>query len=105
MDGSGRPLPFSFSYSMRLLHVLCFLVSVTLVSGAVPARKPVAKKGAPVRNSGKAPVRSGSTAKHGTRPAAPPAPPRQQAPSNDRYREIQQALADRGYLKSEPNGV
>lgn len=26
-------------------------------------------------------------------------------PSADRYREIQQALADKGYLKSEPNGV
>lgn len=26
-------------------------------------------------------------------------------PTPDRYREIQQALADKGYLKSEPNGV
>jgi peptidoglycan hydrolase-like protein with peptidoglycan-binding domain len=30
---------------------------------------------------------------------------RQQAPSSDRYREIQKALVDRGFLKSEPNGV
>jgi peptidoglycan hydrolase-like protein with peptidoglycan-binding domain len=30
---------------------------------------------------------------------------RQQQPTADRYREIQQALADRGYLKSEPNGI
>lgn len=30
---------------------------------------------------------------------------RQQAPSADRYREIQQALAKRGFLKSEPTGV
>lgn len=29
----------------------------------------------------------------------------QQQPTPDRYREIQQALADRGYLKAEPNGV
>jgi hypothetical protein len=30
---------------------------------------------------------------------------RQAAPSSDRYKEIQQALASKGYLKSEPNGV
>jgi hypothetical protein len=30
---------------------------------------------------------------------------RQIAPTPDRYREIQQALIDKGYLKSEPNGV
>ena len=27
------------------------------------------------------------------------------APAPDRYKEIQQALVDKGYLKSEPNGV
>jgi hypothetical protein len=30
---------------------------------------------------------------------------RQMAPSADRYREIQQALVEKGYLKSEPNGI
>ena len=30
---------------------------------------------------------------------------RQQAPAPERYKEIQQALADKGYLKSEPTGV
>jgi peptidoglycan hydrolase-like protein with peptidoglycan-binding domain len=30
---------------------------------------------------------------------------RQLAPTADRYKEIQKALADRGYLKTEPNGV
>ncbi len=30
---------------------------------------------------------------------------RQQAPTPDRYKEIQQALVDKGYLKSEPSGV
>jgi peptidoglycan hydrolase-like protein with peptidoglycan-binding domain len=30
---------------------------------------------------------------------------RQLAPTADRYKEIQKALADRGYLKAEPNGV
>lgn len=30
---------------------------------------------------------------------------RQQAPSPERYKEIQQALADKGYLKATPSGV
>ena len=30
---------------------------------------------------------------------------RQSGPTPERYREIQQALVDKGYLKSEPNGV
>jgi peptidoglycan hydrolase-like protein with peptidoglycan-binding domain len=30
---------------------------------------------------------------------------RQQAPTPDRYKEIQQALVDKGYLKGEPTGV
>ena len=30
---------------------------------------------------------------------------RQQNPTPDRYKEIQQALVDKGYLKSEPTGV
>ena len=32
-------------------------------------------------------------------------PPRQQAPTSERYSEIQKALAEKGYLKSEPSGV
>jgi peptidoglycan hydrolase-like protein with peptidoglycan-binding domain len=36
---------------------------------------------------------------------AAPARYHQLAPTPDRYREIQQALADKGYLKSEPTGV
>ena len=37
--------------------------------------------------------------------AAPPRRVVQASPSSDRYREIQQALVAKGYLKSEPNGV
>jgi hypothetical protein len=37
--------------------------------------------------------------------SAAPARYRQAAPTPDRYREIQQALVDKGYLKAEPNGV
>ncbi|MDE3196070.1 MAG: peptidoglycan-binding protein, partial [Acidobacteriota bacterium] len=31
--------------------------------------------------------------------------PRQLSPTPERYKEIQQALADKGYLKSDPSGV
>jgi peptidoglycan hydrolase-like protein with peptidoglycan-binding domain len=42
-----------------------------------------------------------------TKRSAPrtPSVARQAAPSPDRYKEIQQALAAKGYLKSEPSGV
>ena len=42
-----------------------------------------------------------------TKRSAPrtPAVARQGAPTSDRYKEIQQALASKGYLKSEPSGV
>lgn len=46
-------------------------------------------------------ARKGTSTKKRTVAAAPP---RQQTPSPDRYREIQQALIDKGYLKSEANG-
>lgn len=58
---------------------------------ASTAKKTAAKKG----KSGKKAVNTAA--------AAPRS--RQIAPTPERYREIQQALADKGYLKSEPNGV
>lgn len=33
------------------------------------------------------------------------APYRQSVPTSERYKEIQQALKDKGYLKTEPNGI
>lgn len=54
-------------------------------------RKPVAARG-------KAPARTRSVARVA-------GPPRQAAPTNERYREIQEALATKGYLSSQPNGV
>lgn len=47
---------------------------------------------------------SATSKKHG-RTTARRAPRGQQQPTPNRYREIQQALADRGYFKSEPDGV
>ncbi len=44
-----------------------------------------------------------ATTKRNPRPT--PSVARQGAPSSDRYKEIQQALAAKGYLKSEPSGM
>lgn len=45
----------------------------------------------------KGPKYNGSKGRHAKRSS-------QQAPTPDRYKEIQQALASKGYLKAEPNG-
>jgi peptidoglycan hydrolase-like protein with peptidoglycan-binding domain len=63
---------------------------------------PTAKKNSTTKKT----TRSSSTTskKHG-RTTARRTPRGQQQPTPNRYREIQQALADRGYFKSEPDGV
>ncbi len=79
-------------------------------SKSAPAAHPAsasstaAKKTAPAATASK----SGSAKSRRTGKAAPPpvaSHRSQSAPTPDRYREIQQALAERGYLKSEPDGV
>ncbi len=52
--------------------------------------------------------KSTKTAKKSTKTTAKTAAawhPHQMTPTPERYKEIQQALVDKGYLKSEPNGV
>jgi hypothetical protein len=49
--------------------------------------------------------KKGKSTKSAKQPAVAAATYRQMAPTPDRYREIQQALIDKGYLKSDPNGV
>ncbi len=64
-------------------------------NGAVP-RTTAAKKGVATKKT---------AAKKGAGPPAQTWRNRQAAPTAARYKEIQQALADKGYLKTEPNGV
>jgi peptidoglycan hydrolase-like protein with peptidoglycan-binding domain len=94
---------------------LLFLVSVFAASLALPqattTTPPATKKAAPKKTavSTKTVATKKKTAtKNTTRKAAPPAQTwrnRQLAPTKARYQEIQQALADKGYLKQEPNGI
>jgi len=76
------------------LGVLIFFVTVLAASVALPqtSAHPAAKRKKAV-----------ATKKTGRKPVV--AAYRQMAPTPDRYREIQQALVDKGYLKTEPNGV
>jgi hypothetical protein len=63
---------------------------------AKPATKTVAHRSS--TSTGK------STAK-GKKPAAPPRRWAQQQPTSERYKEIQQALAGRGYFRGDPSGA
>jgi hypothetical protein len=98
--------------------LFCFLIAVlagslALSQTAAPATATkkkttsVNKKTAAATSNAKSGSAKNSIAKKKTaaRKKAVAGPPRQVAPTPDRYREIQQALADKGYLKSEPNGV
>jgi hypothetical protein len=68
---------------------------------------PTSGKTAPTKTGAKTSPAGSHTAtkKKTVRGTAVAGPPRQSAPTPERYREIQQALASKGYLKSEPNGV
>jgi hypothetical protein len=71
----------------------------TTTASTTHARKPVTAgaKPTPVKGSKPATRRKGKIARV-------PARSYQQAPTPDRYKEIQQALASKGYLQTEPNG-
>ncbi|MCX6593075.1 MAG: peptidoglycan-binding domain-containing protein [Acidobacteria bacterium] len=64
--------------------------------------KPTPVKPTPVKPSSVKPRRA-TPSKIGPRRAAA-APPRQSQPSPERYRQIQQALIDKGFLEGEPSG-
>lgn len=99
---------------MRLIVALGALVALSTYAGATTPKKKATRQTNPtshatstnhsVNHSAKSastkPARKGRS-----RTAARRAPARQLTPTPDRYKEIQKALADRGYLKNEPNGT
>ncbi len=95
-------------YTAVVLSVLCVFAGVAATS---TAKTTATKKKAPAKKSTSAPKSAAKgkavkTAAKGKK--APPAATwrtRQQTPTPDRYKEIQQALASKGYLKTEPTGV
>jgi peptidoglycan hydrolase-like protein with peptidoglycan-binding domain len=99
---------------LRLFSSICilaFALSLAAQTQSTPQKKKVTTSTA---RKSTTPAKSSRTAsKSGTRTtgrasAARPrksTPPRQQTPTADRYAEIQQALASKGYFTGEANGV
>lgn len=95
--------------------LLTWLVAAPGLSNAATRKKtaPVKKsaagsssKKATVSSSRRVPASRGRTTKSAsTRRRTPAAPPRQASPSRERYVEIQQALADKGYSAAPVDGV
>lgn len=73
----------------------------TAAPKAAVAAKPTAKSRSSVSHT----TSASRNAKGARRPVTSTVRSRQSQPTPERYKEIQQALADKGYLKAEPTGV
>jgi hypothetical protein len=98
--------------AFALFLISVFAASLALPQAAAPpATTPAAKKTAPAAAPNTIAKKTTTTGKKTTKAVAKKGPPaqtwrnRQLAPSTARYKEIQQALVEKGYLKQEPNGV
>jgi len=97
--------------------LLLFLFAIFVASLALPQSTTAPKsnsspgKAAPRKANAKTvskkttSAKKGKSSKKSVRTSATAGRSRQLAPTPERYRDIQQALVERGYLKSEPNGV
>src|SRR5580693_662858 len=115
MTGRGRlTVPFFFCLPMRFCHAAAAIAVLCAFAGlaATTTAKSTAHQSTPTKSTAK--KAASSTAKTTSKRAkgkgvkTPPAATwrtRQQAPTPDRYKEIQQALVDKGYLKGDPTGV
>lgn len=95
-----------FFHFAALLSAFCVLagMAATTTTKTTAAKKVVVGK----KSTGKTVASSGKLAKSKSTKKAVPAATwrtRQQNPTPERYKEIQQALVDKGYLKGEPSGV
>jgi peptidoglycan hydrolase-like protein with peptidoglycan-binding domain len=103
MSEGAEHAPFLFA--MKQIAFSIFLSTILLASLALPqssvpaASKKTTNKAAAPKGSAKTSTKKGKAGKRA------PVVARQMAPTPDRYRDIQQSLVAKGYLKSEPNGV
>ncbi len=87
------------------MHFIAVLIAAAL---GLAAAQPAKKKGVPAKAGAKTVRRSAPTTKAGTKSkkaVVARRPPLQQQPTADRYKEIQQALADKGYFRGPADGV
>jgi hypothetical protein len=92
---------------LRLIVALAALVVLSNSAGAtITSKKKKTTRQTNPTNHVSSTSRSTSSRRKGqSRTAAHRGAPRQLTPTSDRYKEIQKALADRGYLKTEPTGT
>ncbi len=101
-------LPSIFSAVMKRAFLLA-LLAAALVAAPVKSKATHSKSSSTVTSLQKSRYRS-KTFRGGSRVAGrkklrtPPAPTYQLHPDPERYQQIQQSLADRGYFKGEVNG-
>jgi hypothetical protein len=93
----------SFTVALSLLFAVMGL-AVTPAKRKAPAKKAATAK-KPVSSSTKTKTSRVASSRSRSRRPATTWRNRQLSPTPDRYREIQQALAEKGYLKSDPSGV
>jgi hypothetical protein len=98
---------------MKLVHAAALISVFCAFAGlaAATAAKTTAHASTPSKSTSKKSSTTTKTASKRAKGKATAKAPaatwrtRQQAPTPDRYKEIQQALVDKGYLKAEPTGV
>jgi hypothetical protein len=91
--------------STLALLPLSLIVADTTTAPATTKKKSTAKKGSSTAKKGTTTGKRATSAKGRTTASRPPAHTRQVQPTPERYKEIQQALAGKGYLKTEPSGT
>ena len=90
----------------RLIVALAALVALsTYAEATTTKKKKAARQTNPTSHATSTNHSSSARRKGRSRSVARRGPARQLAPTPDRYRDIQKALADRGYLKNEPTGT
>src|SRR3569833_1843709 len=111
-EGRIETAPPSFK-PMRITSLavaLSLLLTMMGFAATATKSKAVVKKAAPVKKAATKPVSKAATKQGSKKVVRSHAPVttwrnRQMSPTSDRYKEIQQALIDKGYLISEPTGV
>jgi hypothetical protein len=91
-----------------VLFFTVFATALSLMSAVTPPKKTAPKKNPTVAHkatNGKTPAKTAATKKGVRRAPVAKRATSQAAPTPERYREIQSALAEKGYLKSAPNGL
>lgn len=105
MQGGSRcPLSFWMKNAFSLFLLSIFAAALALPQSSTTVKKKTSTKTAAKKTASTRSAKSTKKARTGKK-TVKSASRGQMAPTPERYREIQQALADKGYLKADPSGV